>query len=1221
MNGKGEEAMKSREGFARMILFLLTLTSSFAAQTATATLKGSVGDSAGNAVAGAEVALVETATGLKRSFITDAGGQYVFALIGPGEYIIEARAAGFAAFRQTRRIQVGQTAELNIALSPEGVEETVYIAATDAAGLDTATSSLGGLVGRQRVASLPLNGRNVFQLAQLEIGVTTAPGSRGANPDLTASGEISVNGGRTLNTEALLDGMVLSNKGDNRLALRPSPDAVQEFQILTNSFPAEYGRTGGGALNFSTRAGTSEFHGALFEYLRNDAFDARSFFVNANPNGVREKLRFNQFGGNLGGPVLFPGFSAGRPELRRGKDLFFFFNYEALRISQTHQRPATVPTVRMRGGDFSELIGAEIPGLSVLDTNGNLIPARIGQVYVPGPLTPEARPGAGSRVAFAGNVIPAAMINPVGRAALGFYPLPNAAGVANATGLGFNNNYIANVLSRTDNYQIAARIDYHPTSTQQLFWRVVKDSNVLFNSGPFPASIASPQPNPLQTAAPGTYLVSYINTLSPKLVLHLNAGMTRFNNDATHFSHGFDPTSLGLPAYVAAASDDARIFPTFNPGGYGSLGPPRNFGYFRNNQDAFSLNETLSWLRGDHALRFGANQRVYRMYNNRPDDPAGNFTFTRSFTARTPVEATPQTGDAIASLLLGHPASGRLGIAPQPAIQSLYYAFFVHDDWKVHERLTLNLGLRWEADMPNTERFDRLTNFDPAAGFPAGSLNVVFPEATGIGARIIALRGAVAPVGRGGVRNRENFDRDLNNFGPRIGLAFRLNEQTVVRAGGAIFYAPMSGGGFNNTTYAMSQLAETGFIASLDNGVSPTPGTDLSNPFGSGIVRPASDYQGALYGYGQASLPVRLRATRQPLISQWNLNVQRELPGRLLLEAAYAGSAGAGLLSGATDLNQLTPEALAVASRVVNGQPLGNLTLPNPFLNLAPGEQPPAASILGRASVTVAQLLRPYPQFGNIVSYGQNEAHSSYHSMQVTVTRRFDDDLTFSAAYAFSKLIDDLTGITANNLTIQAPYYQNYYNRRADKSVSNFDVTHRFIGDLTWRLPFGRTKRFAANGAAAKILGGFSLNAIVQAQSGFPLSITAANPALQGLAFIALRPNIVGEVKAPDSSGAARIGQYFNTLAFAQPAPYTLGDAPRTIANLRGPGYLSANMALHREFAPAERLKLQLRLEMFNAFNRANFQAPGTALGAANFGVITGTEDPRQVQLAVRVHF
>ncbi|MBO0800621.1 MAG: TonB-dependent receptor plug domain-containing protein, partial [Blastocatellia bacterium] len=574
---------------------------------------------------------------------------------------------------------------------------------------------------------------------QVEIGVTTAPGSRDANPDLTATGEISINGGRTLNTESFVDGIPLANKGDNRISLRPSPDAIQEFQILTNSFSAEYGRTGGGALNFSTRSGGNEFRGTLFEFLRDDALDARSFFVNANPNGVKEKLRFNQFGGNIGGPVYLPAFGEGRKAFRRINNLFFFVNYEGLRISQTQQTPATVPTAKMRNGDFSELLGAALPGVTVVDTNGNLVPARRGQIYVPGPVVPAGQPGAGSRVAFAGNIIPQSLINPVGRSVLAYYPLPNAAGVSNGNGPGFSNNYVANALATTNSHQVTARIDYNLSASQQIFGRVIKDDDTLFNSGPFPTSIASPIANPLQTSVPSTWVVNYVNTLSPKVVLLLNAGFTRFNNDATHFSRGFDVTSLGFPAYVAGASDDTGVFPTFNPNGYNSLGPPRNFGFYHNNQDVNSLNQTLSLLRGDHSLKLGANERIYRAYNYRPDDPAGNFTFTRGFTSRVPSEATPQTGDAIASLLLGNPASGRLGIAPQPAVENKYLAFFVQDDWKFNSRLTLNLGLRWDLETGDTERFNRLLNFDPLVQFPVNQVTVAFPSATGLGTQAIPL--------------------------------------------------------------------------------------------------------------------------------------------------------------------------------------------------------------------------------------------------------------------------------------------------------------------------------------------------------------------------------------------------------------------------------------------------------------------------------------------------
>ncbi|MBL8190715.1 MAG: carboxypeptidase regulatory-like domain-containing protein, partial [Acidobacteria bacterium] len=540
-------------------------------QTATATLKGIVVDGSGNVLPNVTVTLISDANGLKKTFSTDNNGHYQFVYLEPGSYTLEARSSNFKSYRHPLlKLEVGQTAEQTITLATGDLTETVNIVATEPTGLEGTTSTLGGVVGRTRVDVLPLNGRNVFQLAQLEIGVTSAPGSRGANPDLTASGEVSINGGRTLNTEALVDGIPLSNKGDNRISLRPSPDAVQEFQIVTNSFPAEYGRTGGGALNFSTRSGGTELRGTLFEYFRNDALDARSFFVNANPNGVKEKLRFNQFGGNLGGPVYLPGFGKYGKWFSKQSKLFFFFNYEALRISQARQQASTVPTAKMRNGDFSELLGAQISGVTVLDTRGNLIPARIGQIYVPGTVIPAGQPGAGSRVAFADNIIPAAQINPVGKAAVAYYPLPNSAGVRNANGLGFSNNYIANTLATTDNHQFTARIDYHLSATQQLFGRVIKDHNTLYNSGPFPdgvSNLASPIQNPKQTSVPGTWVVNYVNTLSPRLVLHLNAGFTRFNNDATHFSRGFNVTSLGLPSYVATASDDTIVFPTFNPNG------------------------------------------------------------------------------------------------------------------------------------------------------------------------------------------------------------------------------------------------------------------------------------------------------------------------------------------------------------------------------------------------------------------------------------------------------------------------------------------------------------------------------------------------------------------------------------------------------------------------------------------------------------------------------
>jgi hypothetical protein len=1041
--------------------------------------------------------------------------------------------------------------------------------------------------------------------------VNSSPGSRGAVPSLGAGGvgELSINGGRTLTNEILVDGAPITNKADNLPSLRPSPEAIQEFRIITNSYSAEYGRTGGGALNFSVRSGGTKVRGTLFEFLRNDALDAANFFANQT-GSPKEKFRFNQFGGNLGGPVYLPRFGEGGQAAQKLDKLFFFFNYEGLRVRQARLRQSNVPTPKQRDGDFSELLGAAIPNVNVRDTNGNVIPARVGMIYVPGALVATGQPGAGSRVVFANNVIPAARQNPVGRNALAFYPLPNRPGLIN--------NYVVNSPITNDENQIVVRLDYNLSQKHLIYGRLIRDSISNFNAGPFPNSIAGTQANPIQKSQPVSIALDYVWTASPRIVAHFNAGATRFENNARTYSAGFDPTTLGFPAYLANASGESRVFPSFTVAGYSSLGPSRNFGNAYNAQDTFNFNQDVSLLLGAHSFKLGANQRVYRIYNNRPDDPAGNFTFTRAFTARTPNDT--QSGDAVASFLLGHPNAGRLAIAPQPTVQNLYYAFFAQDDWRVTNRLTLNLGLRWEADLGNTERFNRLTNFARNGQFPVSSLTVTFPASTNLGTRTINLRGAVTPVGRAGVGDREQYNRDLNNFGPRLGLALKLDDKTVLRAGGGIFYSSNSGGGFSTATYALSDLTETPFIASLDN-VTPTPGTSLSNPFPNGIAPVPSTFPGAFYGYGQQSLPVKVRDIRQPKIGQWNLSLQRELPWHLKAQAAYAGSASIGLLSGPTDLNQLTPEVMALGATILNTQ------VANPFLTLPADQRPPASSILGRATISVAQLLRPFPQFGNIVSYNMNEAHATYHALQLRVERRFSDGLLFTAGYTFAKTIDDVSSISAGP-TIQNPNYQNYYDRRANKGLSTFDVRHRFIGNVTWRLPFGYDRRWLKDGVLGQIVGGWGVNAIVQAQGGFPLNILTVSNGLQGLAFVGstaavggLRPNLIGDPVIADAEQRKTTLQWFNTAAFQAPPQYTFGNSPRTFSNLRGPGHFSTNVSLQRNFKFTETMRLQFRAEGFNVFNRANFTTPVSILGAANFGRLVAAEDARQMQFALKLYF
>lgn len=1191
--------------------FILIFTAGIFAQSATANLRGIVTDANGAVVPGASVKLSRPATGEVKTLTANDEGQYSFTSLQPGDYVLEVQGAGFKTYRRTDlKLDVGENADVNVALEVGEASAEVTVNANSELKLETSSGSLGGVIEQQRVENLPLNGRNLLQLASLEPGVANTAESRADFPSGQQAGSFSINGGRGLTNEITFDGITAVNKADNVPAFRASPSAIQEFRVQTSTYAAEFGRSGGGQVSFVTRSGTKDFRGSLYEFFRNESLDANNFFANRNGTG-KEKLRAHQFGFNFGGPIYLPKFGEGGKVFEKSDKLFFFFNYEGLRRRQTDFNASIVPTEKQRSGDFSELLGPTIAGVTVRDTNGNLIPARVGMIFVPGATVPVGQPGAGSRIAYAGNIIPLAQQDPVARAILAYYPLPNAATTFSATNANPSNNYFVNSPREINTNQFVTRIDYKISPTQLFYTRLIFERNEDITLGPLPTSIASRSTSGIRSDKPGSVALDYVNTLSSKMVFHFNGGWTRFNTDNLTKSNGFDPAALGFPAYLANASGDSKVFPTitFSSNGYANLGPPNQFGNTFNVQDTFTFSGDLNIVRGAHTIKTGANYRLFTIYRNVPDDPAGNFTFTRTSTARSNTLNATTTGDALASFLLGQINTGRVAISPQPSIKTSYIAAFIQDDWRVNSRLTLNLGLRWESDFPTRDRYDQLTNFLPDASFPVSSITI--PTTSSTGAALPAgIAGLVRPlVGRvsrvDDSVNSEQQERDLNNFGPRFGFAYKINDKTVLRGGGVVFYSSLVGGGIVNTNYAVFGLAETGFVS----------GT-LSNPFPSGIAQPAAFTSN--FGYGQATVRARLRNVRQPQIIQWNLTVQRELPGNLFVDLSYAGSSGIGLLSQVSELNQLSPQALALGAAVLD------TTVNNPFLSLPADQRPAASSILGTPTIRLAQLLRPYPQFGNVFSYYNNEAHSSYHSGQIKVARRVRNGLTFQAAYTFSKLIDDISTVTGNT-GVQTTNYQDANNRRADKALSNFDSRHRFVANMSWELPFGKDKMFFREGVLSKIFSGFRLNAITQYQGGFPLGMTIqGGTGLAGLSFVsgALRPNINGSARIEgDRTVEQQIAQWFNTSVFSAPPPYTFGNSPRNLSDVRGPSYFATNMSLQRAFKFSERQRLELTAEAFNVFNQVNFRDPGTNASTATFGVITSAEPPRRIQLVLKYFF
>ncbi len=1130
-----------------------------------ATLKISVFDSSGGAVPRATVTIVDAARGVERTTITDAAGQATVSFLEPGGYTLTVKADGFAVHRETGiTLEVGQVAASEVSLKPGSVNESVNVT-SNVAQLETTTAAVSSMIDRRTVDQLPLNGRNPYQLAQLNASVTTTVGSRGANPSLAAAVAFSVAGSRALTNQVLVDGVDINGRADNWPAFKPSPDAVQEFRILTNGYSAEYGRTGGGTLTFTTRAGTNSYHGTAFEFFRNDALDAASFFSNLQGTG-KQKLRYNQYGGNVGGPI------------RRNR-IFFFGNFETLDTNTTNLLQSTVPTAKQKTGDFSELTSI---------------------IYVP---------GAGTRLPFANNRIPIAQQDKVAQKLLAYYPDPNRPG--------FLNNYAVNSPTTGVERQFLGRIDYILSAKQQMYFRMSRNWDDIVTAGTYPGNLATTSTNGFQTNRPLSIVADYLYTINPTTVAHATIGGSRSELNRTQQSQGFDPTTLGFPSYLATASGEGNVFPSIAATGYSPLGPLLNFGITQTYQNNYSAGGDIATVKGAHSIKYGGSYRIYQVNNFRADDPAGNFTATRSFTARTATDTA--SGDAIASLLLGIPAAGRLGITPKLAASNGNFGVYIQDDWTINKRLTINLGLRYESDLPTHERFNRLTNLALNDAFPASPAVILAPQTIGgvsVPGRTGQLTGVVKFVGRAGTDSNYLSDPDLNNFAPRIGVAFKLNDKTVIRSGAGLFYSPMVGGGISANTLAMvTESQATTYLASLDNGVTPNPGASLSNPFPNGIVPVAGTTLGALTQYGTASLPTRLRSLRNPKSAQWNLSIQRQLPGKVIAEVSYVGSAGIGLLGGTTDLNQISDSVRALGATVLNTR------VANPFLTLPANLQPPVTSALSTATLTIAQLLRPHPQFGAIQNFFENDAHSSYHSANIKIERRFSNDLNFQASYTFSKLIDDISAIQAS-ANVQIPNYQDMNNRWLDKALSTFDSRHRFVTSVLWALPFGKGQRFAHNSKWLDyVAGGWNFNTIATFQGGFPLAISTTATVTAGLAYRDLRPNIVGDPQGLGTTKQQEISAWFNKAAFAAPGLFQIGNAGRTIPGLRGPDFVNVDLALHKNFQINERIRTQLRLETFNTLNHANFLNPGTVLGNAAFGVISGTGDPRNVQLAFKLYF
>ncbi len=1136
-------------------------------QSFTGTVSGTVKDTTNAVIPGARLSLINTANGEERGQDSKEGGSFVFALIPPGSYRLEVSHTGFKRFiRPAIEVEVQQSLVLEVNLEVGDTSESVQVTA-ETPLLQPATSSLGEVIENRKIVELPLAGRNTFALITLTTGAQPLGefGNLPARANAYAGGYFSLNGSQPLTNETLIDGIPVNTATTNAPGFTPSVDAIQEFKVQSGNFTAEFGRTGGGVVNLVYKSGGNQVHGSLYEFLRNSVFDANNWFNNRGGR-VKAHNALNQFGGTAGGPLVFP-------KLYNGHNrTFWFVAYEGLRDRRALSQTYTIPTPDQLQGDFSKSFNG----------SGQLI-----TIYDPLTTKPDPqRPGNFLRDPFPGNRIPADRIDRVAAKVRNFWPTPNSAGsgpaaVNNWTGAGSTPN-------TQDQYSV--RLDHAITENHRVFGRF-SSSNITRGGFDFFGN-GGGWVNPGGSGLPidinaRNFAFDDTLSLSPSLLLNFRYGFIRQYVARNPPLLGLNLTTLGFsPEYNSQVG--VAALPSFMPSGFRAI-QQRGTDYIRRGDLTHTAQANLTKVLTHHTLKVGGDYRQILLNELEPVIEQGQYSFDTRFTSSDPLRTSATSGHSIASFLLGLPSSGDIDIVPPISVSFRYFGGYVQDDYKATSKLTLNLGLRYEVETGRNERYDRLSWFDPT---------VVNPIGTKVGMQ--DLRGGLEFVGIGGNPRRQKAT-NLNNWGPRFGFAYAAGTKTAIRGGYGLFYLPNTGDGAGPANGAEGFVATTTFLSSLDGGI--TPADHLSNPFPRGVIRGPGSLAGQLTQLGQ-NLTTVSRNDRSAYAQEWNFDIQRELPASFLIDVAYSGNKGTSLPVN-EQLNQLPDRYLSLGSALLD-------QVPNPF---APYVK---VGSLSQPTVARAQLLRPYPQFGNILVRNVRDVSTIYHSLQIKLEHRFSHGFTFLGAFTGAKQI----GGPVANAVVSDPGFQDNYNRRADRSLVGFDQSKRLVLSGNWELPFGKGR--ALLGSIPRLLdyavGGWQANSIVTIQSGFPLGLTTSVNQTNSFGG-GSRPNNSGKSAQLDGPIEARLNRYFDTSVFSQSAPFTFGNTSRTLPDVRSPGVVNFDFSFTKITRIKERMTLQFRAEFFNGFNHPNFGSPGTTFGTATFGVISSAADPRIIQFGLKLLF
>ena len=815
------------------------------------------------------------------------------------------------------------------------------------------------------------------------------------------------------------------------LSVVPILDSVEEFRVLTNSLPAEFGQSNGGVINIATRGGTRKLHGSLYEFLRNDALDARNaFLTTADPITGRTKpvVRYNQYGGTVGGPVIIPKVYDGRDKT------FFFFGYEQWKYRTANVNRSTVPTQAERDGDFS----------NTRDGTGKMIP-----IY--DPATTRANP-AGSgyvRDLFPGNVVPKNRMDQVSLKVLPYLPLPNVAPNNPYTNA---NNYLSLESYPIDQSDLSIRIDHNFSEKSKLFGRYTDNRNFrdfrAWGLGEADSDARQDQRNNYNGLLAHTYI------FSPRVVNEFRANITRQSLDFIHpsFDKGW-PAKLGFPEIIP---QDA--FPPIQIAGMLAIGSARGgfAGGFRKHHTV-QFTDSVTFIHGRHTFKAGIDQRWIRLNFTNRSNPSGNFNFAASLTNNPLVPAG--TGFGMATFLLGEVSSGSLGIRPQFAFQSWSHGSYFQDDFKVTSRLTLNLGVRYDLSSGPVERWDRSSNFDPF---------VTNSDTKTAGAMLYA----------GVTKDRHFTDPPNYNFAPRFGFAYSLtgDGKTAIHGGYAIIYSLLESGDTAGRRLQFPGLLHRHAICCPRRRSLSEPSCLSEGP--SSILQPLGADGGPSAFRGQG---VRFQAMEEPspYVQQWNLTLQREFPGRWVVSAGYAGNRGVHLFGANYNMNQLDPTYFSLGLKLQD-------QVPNPYYG-----QITSGTLSGK-TVTQGQLLNPYPDYLSMYTLSSHGGASTYHAFQLTVERRYSNGISALVSYNNSKMINDASSSNQGS-NAQPDYRVGRLDRRGERSLDENDIPHRLVVSAVYELPLGPGKHWLQQGVAAAILGGWQVNGIYTYESGGPLVIRGAN--------------------------------------------------------------------------------------------------------------------------------